>query len=227
MKILVTGHRGFVGTLLMKQLDAVGIDLKEGKNLLTCDLPDADVIYHLAAQSSVEASWHDPVHDADNLNMTVRLAHNYPKAKIIYASSAAAQPPIRSPYGFSKWAGAEYLKTFHKNSVICIFPNVYGNGSRSVVDIFKGEEEVTIYGDGKQIRDYVHVEDIVRGLLMAQHWDAGEYFMGSEVSTSVLELAEGKTVHFAPPRKEAKESIVPNTTPNWKPKISVKQYLND
>lgn len=222
---LVTGHKGFLGSKLMREIDAVGIDLKDGKNLLSCDLPEVDTIYHLAAQSSVEASWSDPVHDADNIRMTIRLAHFYPSAKIIYASSAATQKPIRSPYGFSKWASAEYLKLFHRNSVICVFPNVYGEGSKSVVDIFKKESEVHIFGDGEQIRDYVHADDIVKGLLKAKGWEPGEYFMGSGISTTVLQLAEGKIAHFLPERKEARESIVPNTTPNWIPKINVLEYL--
>lgn len=225
--ILVTGHKGFIGSRLFRKIDAIGIDLQEGHNLLTCDLPEVDTIYHLAAQSSVEASWTDPVHDADNLRMTIRLAQNYPKAKIIFANSAAGQKPVSSPYGFSKYASAEYLRLFHHNSVICTFPNVYGPGSRSVVDIFKSQERITIFGDGEQTRDYVHVDDIIKGLLKAKNWSPGEYFMGSGVSTNVLQLAEGKIAYFAPARKEARESLIPNTTPDWNPTINVQEYLND
>lgn len=83
---LITGHKGYIGSLLIEKIDAVGIDLKQGLNLLTCELPKGvDTIYHLAAQSSVEASWSDPVHDMDNLRMTARLVKEYPKARIIYA----------------------------------------------------------------------------------------------------------------------------------------------
>lgn len=224
-KILVTGSAGFIGSLLMKKIHAIGIDLKDGRSLLTCDLPEVDIIYHLAAQSSVESSWSDPMHDADNLKMTARLAHYYPNTKIIYASSAAAQNPISSPYGLSKAAAADYLKHFHRKSVICVFPNVYGPGSQSVVDKFKDRDEVVIYGDGTHIRDYVHVDDIVTGLILAQDWKTGEYFMGSELGTSVLELAEGKLVDFQPERMEAVESILHNTTPNWEPTVKVLEYV--
>lgn len=225
--ILVTGNKGMIGSRLFARLGkkAVGVDLKEGKNLLTCDLPEAGVIYHLAAQSSVEASWSDPVHDMDNLRMTARLVKEYPNAKIIYANSAAAVGP-KSPYGFSKKVSGDYLKTFHRDYVILTFPNVYGEkGGKSVVDIFKENDEVTIYGDGKQLRDYVHVDDIVEGMILAKDLPVGEYSMGSGIPTSVLQLAEGKTVRFAPPRKEARESLIPNTMPSWKPKISVIDYL--
>lgn len=229
MRIVITGHRGFIGSRLDKSThEAIGIDLRDGMNLLTCPLPSkVDVVYHLAAQSSVEASWHDPVHDMDNIRMTARLAKRYPDSKIIYASSAATIEPISSPYGFSKWASGEYLKRFHKNTVVCIFPNVYGAGSKSVVDIFKKSNKVTIFGDGEQLRDYVHVDDIVRGLVKAIDWSAGEYFMGSGIATSVLQLAEGKEAEFVEPRMEARESLLPNTTPDWEPIISVLDYINE
>ena len=226
--ILVTGYSGYIGSLLFEELDSVatGVDLKDGMNLITCDLPkDIDVIYHLAAQSSVESSWHDPVYDADNLRMTIRLVKEYPNARIIYANSAAAKSPIMSPYGFSKWASGEYIKTFHKDYVICTFPNVYGRNDKSVVDIFKNLDEVTIYGDGLQLRDYVHVDDIVEGLLSAIDWPKGEYEMGSGIATSVLDLAKGKKINFAPARKEARESVLTNNTPNWFSTIKVLEYL--
>lgn len=226
MATLITGHKGFIGSLLHKQIPhAIGIDVRDGRNLLTCELPkDIDLIYHLAAQSDVVASWEDPLHDLDNIRITARLVKEYPNAKIIYASSCAGID-MKSPYGFSKRMSGEYLKNFHSNSVICVFPNIYGQGSRSVVDIFKGKNEVIIYGDGKQTRDYVHVDDIVRGLLMAKHWDNGEYLMGSGVSTTVLRLAGSKKIDFQPARKEPYEVVVGNTTPNWQPIINVFDYL--
>lgn len=226
MQIVITGSEGFIGKRLQKVIGGIGIDLRLGLNILTCHLPDADVIYHLAAQSDVVPSWEDPLHDLNNIRITARIAHRYPEAKIIYANSCASLDP-ESPYGFSKKASGEYLEKFHTNTVNCIFPNIYGPGSRSVVDKFKGMEEVTVYGDGLQTRDYVHVDDIVKGLVLAQDWEPGKYFMGSGRSTTVLDLAEGKYVDFQPARAEAHDVIVPNTTPNWKPAINVIEYLHD
>lgn len=228
MRIAITGHKGNIGSKLALCFDTFeGIDTKDGKDLLTCELPEeVDVIYHLAAHAPVPFSWEDPVRTMENLTSVVRLVHHYPNAKIIFASTGATEHPESSPYAFSKWCASEYLKQYHKNAVILYFPNIFGL-PRSVVDIFKGKDEVTIYGDGTQIRDYVHVDDIVSGLFKAKDWDAGAYYMGSGIGTSLLQLAEGKQVHFKEARKEQKESVLPNTTPNWKPTINVIDYINE
>lgn len=226
--ILITGHKGYIGSLLQEKVNGTGVDVKDGFNLLTCDLPKGvDTIYHLAAQSIVESSWSDPLHDLDNIRITARLVKEYPDAKIIYANSAAAVEPIMSPYGFSKWASAEYIKRFHKNYVICILPNVYGRKNKSVVDIFKNSDELTVYGDGLQTRDYVHVDDIVEALVKAVKWPVGEYELGSGQSTTVLDLVHGKPFKCVPARKEARESLLKNTTPNWEPEKNVHEYLDN
>jgi nucleoside-diphosphate-sugar epimerase len=68
MKVLITGHKGQIGSVLAQKIKHVGIDLIDGQNLLTCELPkNIDIVFHLAAQSSVEPSWYDPLHDLDNI----------------------------------------------------------------------------------------------------------------------------------------------------------------
>lgn len=224
MKVLITGSSGFIGKNITFP-DVVYIDIKDGLNLLTCDLPkDIDVIIHLAAQTSVESSWQDPVNDIDNLKMVVRLVNNYPNAKIIYTNSCAALSP-KSPYGFSKWACAEYLKTFHRQYVNLVLPNVYGVGSKSVVDIFRTHKNVTIFGDGKAIRDYVHVFDIREAIIKAIKWDYGTYMLGSGIGTKVLDLLDNHIVTYDTARKEERKVVLKNTTPNWKHTINVIDYL--
>ena len=81
-----------------------------------------------------------------------------------------------SPYGFSKAAAERYIRfygdVYHLPYTILRYANVYGprqdpHGEAGVVAIFAGKllakEPVTIYGDGKQERDYVFVSDIVAG----------------------------------------------------------------
>lgn len=228
MQTLITGYKGFIGSRLSKKIpNFIGLDKRDGDDLLTCELPDnVDCIYHLAAHKFVEESWNKPDLYMDNIKVVARLVKHYPNARIIHASSAAAIEP-QSPYGFSKLAASHYLKIFHKDYINLVFPNIYGDGSGSVVDLFKGKDEVTIYGDGLAVRDYVHVDDIVEGLLKSREWEVGEYFMGDGTRTTVIRLASDKRVNFMPARNEIRESIVENTTPDWRPIINVFNYLND
>lgn len=233
MRILITGHRGFVGSRLHKKFpDAAVVDSKMGGNLLFAPLPEkVDVIFHLASHKSVEESWTAPGLYLENLAILMRLVHTYPEAKIIHASSCAGDWPVASPYGFFKFACSKYLEAFHKNYVDLIFPNIFGGSQKqnSVVDTFKTASEIQVH-DPKIIRDYVHVDDIVDALVKSLEWETGKYSLGSGIGTTTLELAEATKKPFTvgEPRsggKEPPESIVPNTTPNWKPTINVLEYI--
>lgn len=229
MKIVCTGHRGFIGSHLYKE-GGVGIDIRDGYNAETCPLPKADVLFHLAGQSRVQPSNDDPYHDArQNILTTIRLLKHYKEARFIFASTGGAiQDTIESPYGLSKKCAEEYIKLLHTDYIILRLPNVYGHPkSGSVVDIFK-YGDVVVNGDGEQTRDYVHVKDIVRAFMESIEWTPGTYMLGSGRSRSVLELAEAtrKDIKFAPAKQgEVKHSSVDNTTPGWEPSIDVLEYL--
>jgi len=237
MKALVTGHEGFIGGYLFDALktngyEVIGADRKSGTDVLVSDLPDADIIFHLAAQTRVTESVKDPIKDAtDNILATIRIAQRYRGNRIIYTSSAGAiQETIGSPYGLSKKTGEDYLNLLNENTVVCRLPNVAGKGGAGVIEIFKNSEKNTIYGDGKQVRDYVHVEDIVRGLIMAVDWSPGLYELGSGKGMTVLEIAEaiGKPYEFADAREgELLVSKCKNTTPNWKPEVDIMDYIRN
>ena len=113
-----------------------------------------------------------------------------------------AQP--MAPYGQSKFCAEEYCRWAHRlygfETVTLRYGNVYGprqdpSGDAGVIAIFCGRalsgRRPTIFGDGRQTRDYVHVEDIVRAnLLAAEHPDAqGSYNVGTQEESTVLELA--------------------------------------
>lgn len=239
MRILITGHKGFVGSRLYERLlkeghSVEGLDAQCRENLLTCELPEnLDVIYHLAAHKSVEESWTNPGKYLENLRTMARLVHHYPDAKIIHSSSCAGDWPVASPYGFNKFAASKYLEAFHKNYVDLVFPNIFGGLQKqnSVVDTFKNAETLRV-DDPSIIRDYVHVDDIVEGLYKALLWPTGRYSMGSGKGTTTLELAQatGKDFVVGAPRsggKEPKESVVPNTTPDWEAQVDVLGYIHE
>jgi UDP-glucose 4-epimerase len=235
MNVVVTGHKGFIGTQLMKYLPtATGLDIKDGNDILSCHLPDADIVIHLAAEPGVVKSMASPITNAEtNIMGTLRLLQRYKDSKFIFASSGGTiQESIESPYGLSKYVGEEYLKLLHPNHVILRFCNVYGKGSRSVVDKWLNEEELTIYGDGKTNRIYGHVSDIVAAILLALTWENGTYKLGSSQRYSVNAIAKaiGKPVkHVAPRPGEITHtrSQLFNETPNWEPKVDLMRYIKD
>jgi len=118
-------------------------------------------------------------------------------------------PAPETAYGASKLAGEIYLGLFRRlhgmPSLALRFGNVYGprqdpHGEAGVVAIFCGRllagEAPTIYGDGRQTRDYVFVGDAVRAILAAGEAlaaggaPAGPLNIGSGRETSVLDLLD-------------------------------------
>jgi UDP-glucose 4-epimerase len=106
-------------------------------------------------------------------------------------------------YGQSKFAAegyAELYRRLHGLATVSLrYGNVYGPrqdplGEAGVVAIFCGRliagERPTVFGDGRQTRDYVFVADVVRANLAAVERGEGAYNIGRGVQTSVLDIVE-------------------------------------
>jgi UDP-glucose 4-epimerase len=116
----------------------------------------------------------------------------------------AEDHPLRpvSPYGVAKLATEKYLFFYRAeyglDYLALRYANVYGprqdpHGEAGVVAIFCGRmlagQQVTIFGDGEQTRDYVFVGDIVRANLAALRSEAiGAFNIGTGIETSVSRL---------------------------------------
>jgi len=151
-----------------------------------------DGVVHLAAHTNVIDSQTKPRHDFEvNVGGTLNLllaAREQGVSRFVMASSNAPigenEPPIDeskparplSPYGASKLAGEGYCSAFHGSyglgTVVLRFANVYGPRSThkgSVVAKFikdaMNDGALTIYGDGLQTRDFVHVADLSREMI--------------------------------------------------------------
>jgi UDP-glucose 4-epimerase len=108
-----------------------------------------------------------------------------------------------SPYGQSKFAAEGYLALYERlygiSGVSLRLGNVYGPrqdplGEAGVIAIFCGRlragERPTVFGDGRQTRDYIYVGDVVAAALAAAGSEArGAINVGTGVETDVLELA--------------------------------------
>ncbi len=179
------------------------------------------LICHLAAQASVTVSVRDPRRDLEvNVGGTCNVCElgREVGAPIVYTSTGGAlygddgELPARedarleplSPYGASKLAGEAYVATwgrlFELPNVIIRPGNVFGprqapHGEAGVVAIFSGllarGEQPTVRGDGTATRDYVHVSDVARAIVLAaEAGSPGVFNVARGEETSVLELLQ-------------------------------------
>lgn len=176
-----------------------------------------ELICHLAAQVDVRASVACSGKDAEvNVVGTVNLleAARDTDVRVLFAStggalygavatipSAESTVPIPgSPYGLAKYCAEQYINLYNRlygsEHSILRFANVYGpRQEESVVSAFCANsvqgKPLTIYGDGKQTRDFVYVQDCVAAFLSAaDHGRAGIWNIGTGTEVNVLDLAE-------------------------------------
>lgn len=173
--ILIAGGDGFIGSHLAKLFDGLDpnlyeiADLKSGTDVCDVDGSKYDVIVLLAANLGQDMDMFQ-----DNLRI-YRWACRQ-TAHIIYTSSAAvygntneaqtenSATPAPTFYGRSKLIGELLIKQALKNWTILRLSNVYGNGDgNGAIDIFKRGGN-KIYGDGSNVRDYVHVSVVVEAI---------------------------------------------------------------
>jgi UDP-glucose 4-epimerase len=192
-----------------------------------------DVVFHLAAQVDVRRSVADAAFDASvnvvGTAVVLEAARAAGAQRVLLTSTAAtygdpASVPVRedappapaSPYGASKAAAEGYLRVYgqlHGLSTASLrLANVYGprqdpHGEAGVVAIFcaaaAARRAATVFGDGRQTRDYVHVADVVRALRAAGESRAtGPFNVGTGRETDLLALAAelGVSTRRAPAR---------------------------
>ncbi len=152
----------------------------------------------------------------------------YGEAEVIPTPETAPNMPV-SPYGVSKLAGEHYLRALgalrNFDGVAMRYANVFGprqdpKSEAGVVSIFVSRmlagEPLTIYGDGRQTRDYVFVKDVARANVLASSVDlpavtsheSRAFNVATSTEMSVLKLAQavGRTmgrepdIQFAAPR---------------------------
>jgi UDP-glucose 4-epimerase len=189
-----------------------------------------DVVFHLAAGAGVVESMNDPLTNFDqNARGTLTALEAARRAEVprlVFSSSnaplgenaypASEDKPVAplSPYGASKATGEAYCSAFHgaygMDAVVVRFSNAYGPRSAhkgNVIPLFirrlRAGEELVLYGDGSQTRDFVFCEDLAAGLVAAATTPriGGQIFqLASGVETSLARLIEliGETTGITP-----------------------------
>ena len=217
-----------------------------------------DICFHLAAQSRVQPSFEDP-EESFRINVlgTSKVMEwaKTNKVKIIYAgSSSKHHNPSDSPYAMYKYLGEEvcklYKKSYNVNVEIARFYNVYGPGENldekfgNVIGIWRSKvikgEPLPIVGDGNQKRDFVHVYDIVNGLIKIaltdiNHTDAWE--LGTGINYSINELFkyfkdkfDVKSINIPDQPGNYRQTLRENDDSlkllDWKPMDRLKEHIN-
>ena len=168
-----------------------------------------DRCFHLAAQSRVQPSFENPKESfKTNVHGTLKVMEWAKKnnVKVIYAGSSSKHyNPSDSPYAMTKFQGEEICKLYREHynvdAQIARFYNVYGPSEPidikygNVIGIWRAKlisgDPLPIVGDGRQRRDFTHVDDIVDGIIKISesnlyHDDAWE--LGTGVNYSINEL---------------------------------------
>jgi len=194
-KILITGSDGFIGSHLLNYLRNQGYypetcDLKQGSSIFDDSFPKkvewADVVFHLAALTSVQESFEKPEEYYDtNVKGTSTVASWCVKfkKKLIYISSAAVYQPESSPYAQTKKEAEEFV-ILASADIPVVVPrlfNVYGKGMHgNVMDHFLHDNPIKINGDGTQTRDFIHVSTVIKILVdtMKEKYDGNVFDVG-------------------------------------------------
>jgi len=244
------------------------IDIRDYQSLEKI-LKNIDGVFHQAALTVVQDSFSSPeeyfdvnVHGTENI---FKLA-NENKFKVVYASSSSVyghklETPITedaernpiSPYGKTKLED-EYLVEKYSNlntEIIGLrYFNIFGKGQTieyagvitKFLDRINEGKSPIIFGDGSQIRDFIHVSDVAKANLMAMNSKSSNLIVniGTGNAISILELANmiinTSGLKIDPVFMEALEGDIEKSFAdisqakkhfNWKPKIELQDWLKE
>lgn len=199
--------------------DLLDLDLKKL-------LAGIDYCFHQAAQAGVRASWgkHFDTYTKCNILATQRLLEAAKESrlkKFVFASSSSVYGdsqdlPLRedslprplSPYGVTKLASENLVSLYHKNyglpAISLRYFTVFGPGQRPDMAFHKfikailADEEIIIYGDGEQTRDFTFISDIVHANILAAE---------SELSGEIFNIGGGSRISLKGAIKILEENI--------------------
>ena len=244
------------------------IDIRDYQSLEKI-LKDIDGVFHQAALTVVQDSFSSPeeyfdvnVHGTENI---FKLA-NENKFKVVYASSSSVyghklETPITedaernpiSPYGKTKLEDEYLVEKYSKLNTEIIglrYFNIFGKGQTieyagvitKFLDRINEGKSPIIFGDGSQIRDFIHVSDVAKANLMAMNSKSSNLIanIGTGNAISILELANmiinTSGLKIDPIFMEALEGDIEKSLAdisqakkhfNWEPKIELQDWLKE
>ena len=248
MKILVTGHKGFIGSALFNRLTrsghgVVGIDIEAGwdrdrlnnsQNLLDCELPrNIDLVIHLAGKSGVRESFTDPAdYWNNNVEASRRLFEYYEDTRILYASSSSAYEPDLNPYAASKFILEELAERYNAGNMLGMrFHTVYSDSCPRENMFFNRLRNGTLEYTTKHYRDFIHLEDMLDAieiLIKATHVN-GVVDIGTGNPVRIQDLAPDLPVRLNTPgeREWTCANMKKMKALGFEPKYTVEKFLTN
>lgn len=207
-----------------------------------------------------------------NVKPTIALLDGlaaHPQTKLIFVSSGGTvygnkgERPLKENvsldpvcnYGLTKEIIEKYIYFYHHmygtDYRIVRLANPYGTKVRKgqkqglipiFIDKIMNQEVVTVFGDGRAVRDYIHVDDAISGILAVEQAKCGErvFNIGYGEGHSIVQIldmiveelgCDAPEVEFIPERKcDVYYNVLDNTRvmeqTGWKPQISLKDGIH-
>tara|TARA_Y100000591_G_scaffold285350_1_gene267570 strand:+ start:465 stop:1373 length:909 start_codon:yes stop_codon:yes gene_type:complete len=260
----ISGKKSNLSHLKKKNLKIFKIDISKSTNLDKYFKGIDYVFHLAALAQIIPSIKYPKKYFKNNVVGTIKVLEAAKRAKIkkfIYAASSSCYGDtknfptseketidLKSPYAVTKFVGEEmvmrYASMFKMPNISFRFFNVYGprfniSGQYSaVIGTFlsqtKRKKKLTIVGDGKQTRDFIHVDDLSNAFIKAIKSTKVNkiYNLGSGKKTSINTIAKifGGKKKFIPARPGEPKNSLANISKikkeiNWKPRISIHQGI--
>tara|TARA_Y100000591_G_C21845575_1_gene708514 strand:+ start:1292 stop:2173 length:882 start_codon:yes stop_codon:yes gene_type:complete len=227
LKILVTGGKGRIGSILTESLRSKGnevetFDLVDGQDILDFDslnsaIKDKDLIYHLAAIDDVGTCFSNPelmmnVNGVGTANL-LKAASQSNVEKVVIASSVFCYHgkedneenfvydysietiPYSSGKILQEFVSQLFVKNYGINVVLARYNIPIGPTITNVVHALGNRmlnnEDITIFGDGLQGRNYLWIDDLVSGnILLGESKSKGAYNISGNQFYTILDIVD-------------------------------------
>jgi UDP-glucuronate 4-epimerase len=230
MKILITGHQGFIGSALKVRLESLnytvlGIDLKSFQDILTCSFPEVDLVIHLAGIGGVRESLADPQrYWVNNVEGTKRVLNFYKDIRVLVAGSSSQYEPHLNPYAASKHI---IEKIPHSNVCFMRLHTVYSLTPRTGMFFDKLINNTLEYVSDHE-RDFIHINDVCDAIILLMSSNiTGPVDVGSGISTKIQNIKPNLPV-VKTTIGERKKTLADLTLLNslgFSPKYSVIEFI--